>query len=254
MQLIQIYRTRFRSGIVAEFLPPQKESSQKVAILAPGAPGYPGSKVELMMLLSRKGFFTFLPRYRGTWESDGTFLEHSPHEDIVSMIDELQLGFQDVWSSAEYRIHAPEVYLIGGSFGGAASILASRDSRVKKAVGISAVTDWRDQQHTVEPLNLMSEYVEKAFGPTYRGVPYAWEKLTRGDFYNPTHEQTSIDGKKLLLIHAKDDKVVHANPAELFAKVTGAKFVLLSSGGHMGVGSAKEQKIWKHIEKFFNAR
>ncbi len=254
MQLIQIYRTRFRSGVVAEFLPPQKEGSQKVAILAPGAPWYPGTKTELMTLLSRKGFFSILLRYKGTWESDGTFLEQSPHEDILSIIDELPLGFRDLWSSGEYRIHAPEVYVIGGSFGGAASILASRDARVKKAVGISAVTDWRDQEHTVEPLDLMGEYVEKAFGPTYRAVPRAWEKLARGDFYNPAHEQSTLDGKKLMLIHAKDDRVVHARPAETLATAIGAKFVLLPSGGHMGVGSAKEPKIWKHIEKFFNAK
>lgn len=253
MNLIEIYRTRFRSGIVAEFLPPEKSSQNKVAILAPGAPWYPGSKRDLLARLSRKGYFSFILRYRGTWESTGSFLEISPNEDLISMIDEMPLGFQDLWSTAEYRIKNPEVYVIGGSFGGAAAILASTDTRVKKVAALSPVTDWRDQEHTVEPLDFMSAYVEKAFGPAYRSSPLAWKKLARGDFYNPLHAQHTIDGKKLLLIHARDDRVVHFDPAERFAKTVGAKFISLSSGGHMGVGNADEPSIWKHIEKFFNA-
>lgn len=255
MQLIQIYRTRFRSGILAEFLPPEKTNGHnKVAIVISGQPGYPGSKRDLLMRLSRKGYFTFVPRFKGTWESEGTFLEASPHEDIISMIDELPLGFRDIWSTAEYRIHNPEVYLIGASFGGAAAILASRDPRVKKAAAISPVTDWREQEHTVEPLDMMNDFVEKAFGPAYRSSPLAWKKLARGDFYNPVHEQSTIDGSKLLLIHAKDDRVVHFEPAEKFAKETKAKFIALATGGHMGVSSAHETSLWKHIEKFFNAK
>ncbi len=254
MNLIEIYRTRFRSGIVAEFLPPVKPSSKKVAILAPGMPWYPGTKRELLMRLSKKGYFSFIIRYRGTWESDGSFLELSPHEDIISIINELPLGFQDLWSTAEYKITDPEVYLLGGSFGGPAAILASTDPRVKKAAAISPVTDWREQEHTVEPLEFMNDYMQKAFGPAFRSTPLAYKKLARGDFYNPTHEEKTIDGKKLLLIHARDDRVVHFEPAEKFAKAVGATFVPLSSGGHMGVGSADEPSIWKHIEKFFNAK
>lgn len=254
MQLITISRTRFKkSGIVAEFLPPQGEV-KKVAIVTAGAPWYPSAKEELLQRLSKNGFFAFVIRYRGTWESDGLFLEHSPHEDVLAVMDEITTGFRDAWSSGEYKIHDPEVYLLGGSFGGAASILASRDERVKKAATLSAVTDWRDQEHTVEPLEFMGSYIEEAFGPAYRSTPKAWEKLIPGDFYNPTHEQDSIDGKKLLLIHAQDDAVVHHQPAERFAAHTGATFISLKTGGHMGVGSATDPKLWKHIHKFFTAK
>ena len=253
MAYIETFRTRFGKDIVAEFLPPTN-TSNKVAIITTGAPGYPGGKEELMTLLAKKGYFVIVPRYRGTWESDGTFLEFSPDEDVVIIMDELPIGFRDIWSSTEYRIEEPEIYLIGGSFGGAAALLASRDERVKKVATISAVTDWREQKHTVEPLDMMSSYVPQAFGPMYRAEPSIWNKLAVGDFYNPTHEQDSIDGKKLLLIHAKDDRVVHAEPAERFANHVGAKFVLLPTGGHMGAGSAREPHIWKIIETFFTQK
>ena len=252
MARVELFRTRFGADIVAEFLP-AKKASNKVAIITPGAPGYPGGKEELMELLSNKGYFAILPRYRGTWESNGTFLEYPPSDDVIVIIDELSIGFRDIWSSTEYRIENPEVYLIGGSFGGPASILASRDERVKRVATISAVTDWRQQRHTMEPLDQMSSYVPQAFGPTYRAEPSVWNKLDVGDFYNPVHEQDSIDGGKLLLIHAKDDRIVHAEPSEQFAKHVGATFILLPNGGHMGASSAVDPKLWRHIEKFFKS-
>lgn len=247
-----LYRTRFGGDIVTEFLPPARHSN-KVAILTPGAPGYAGGKGELMQLLSKKGYWSFLPRYRGTWESDGTFLEIPPDQDVLAVIDGLSGEFSDLWSGSEYRVHEPEIYLIGGSFGGAAAILASRDPRVKKAAAISAVVDWRKQENTLEPLHLMSEYVPKAFGSAYRADPAAWMKLAAGGFYNPAEEIATIDGTKLLLIHAKNDMVVHFAPAEAFAKEVGARFVALSYDGHMGVGVAHEAHIWKHIERFFKS-
>jgi len=251
--LFPTLRTRFGRDIVAEFMPPARPSN-KVAILTAGAPGYPGGKEALMHLLATRGYFVIVPRYRGTWESSGTFLEYPPSDDVIMIIDELPVGFRDVWSSAEYRIENPEVYLIGGSFGGAAAILASRDERVKKAATISAVTDWKDQEHTVEPLDMMSSFVPNAFGSMYGTQPDVWKKLAAGEFYNPTFEQDSIDGKKLLLIHAKDDRVVHLDPAVAFAAKTGAKLITLSYGGHMGVGNALEPRIWRCIEKHFKAK
>lgn len=253
MAKLPLARTRFGRDIVAEFMPSER-GGNRVAIITSGAPGYPGGKGELMQLLSEKGYCAIVPRYRGTWESDGSFLEYPPSDDVITIIDELSVGFRDLWSSAEYRISEPEVYLIGGSFGGPAALLASRDVRVVKAVTISAVVDWRMQEHTLEPLDLMSMYMPQAFGPTYRSQEDAWKKLAQGGFYNPVDEKESLDGKKLLMFHAKDDKVVPFAPAEDFAREVGATFIPLKRGGHMGAGNAKEPYFWKYINRFFSGK
>lgn len=254
MQLgFEIFRTRFARDIVAEFLPPVG-SSNKVAIFSTGAPGYPGEKRELMEMLAKRGYWAIVPRYRGTWESDGTFLEFPPSDDIKLVMDGVTEGFIDLWSGGEYRVHEPEFYLLGGSFGGPSAILNSGDVRVRKAIAISAVVDWREQAHTVEPLELMSEYVPKAFGAAYRAPEQVWHKLAEGNFYNPVTSRDMVDGTKLLFIHASDDKVVHAAPARAFAKEIGAQFIELSSGGHMGVGSAREPRLWKYIEKYLKTK
>ncbi|NBD74198.1 hypothetical protein GVX82_04125, partial [Patescibacteria group bacterium] len=68
-----LLRTRFAKDIVCEFLPPTKHSS-KVAIVAAGAPTYPGKRTEFAHFLAEQGYWVFVPRYRGTWESSGAFL------------------------------------------------------------------------------------------------------------------------------------------------------------------------------------
>ncbi len=248
MQQLPLSRTRFGADIVAEFLPPERDS-KKVIIFSSGCPGYPMGKDALMRKFSALGYWTISYAYRGTWESGGTFLEYAPSDDILTIMDTLG-SFEDLWSGAEYSIHDPEIYLIGGSFGGAATLLASRDARVKKAIAISSVTDWLAQERTMEPLSLMNEFIPKAFGMGYRGEQEIYRKLLVGDFYNPAHEKATMDGKKLLLIHSKDDLVVHAAPAEAFARDVGAQFVLLSNGGHGGVSRAIEPRVFREITRF----
>jgi len=249
MQSLPLSRTRFGADIVAEFLPPAR-SSNKVVIFSSGCPGYPLGKDALMRKFSRLGYWTVVYAYRGTWESGGTFLEYPPSDDITTVIDTLG-SFEDLWSGAEHSVEDPEVYLVGGSFGGAATILASRDPRVRKAVAISAVVDWTVQDRTAEPLAVMNEFIPKAFGMGYRGEQEVYRKLAVGDFYNPAHEKAGIDGAKLLLIHSKDDLVVHPGPAEAFAKDVGARFLLLPSGGHGGASRALEPRIFREIRTFF---
>jgi pimeloyl-ACP methyl ester carboxylesterase len=247
------YRTRFAGDIVAQFKPANFET-RKVAILLSGCPGYPMGKRDLTEFLKKKGFFTIVPAYRGTWESDGEFLKEPPSKDVELIINELETGFMDLWSGGMYSITDPEVYLIGGSFGGAAAILASTHPKVVKAVSLSGVVDWAEQQHTVEPLELMSEYLPKAFGQGYRPGNHIQERLEAGDFYNPVHEKVTIDGKKLLLIHAKGDRVVHSAPAKQFAADIGARYVELPGDDHMGASSAAEPRVWKHIDRFFRGK
>jgi alpha-beta hydrolase superfamily lysophospholipase len=251
---MHILRTRFEKDIVCEFLPPTVPTrrgarpSNKVMLLCAGAPGYPGRK-GLPEFLAGKGYWVFILRYRGSWESGGSFLKVSPHRDVLDIIDELPRGFKDLWSGKTHKIARPEVYLIGSSFGGAAVILASRDPRVRRAVAFSPVTDWRVDSNA-EPVEKLRTFMNAAFGNAYRGTERDWNKLKTGAFYNPAHEAASIDGTKLLIFHAKDDKVVDARTSMAFARATDAKLVLLPRGGHLSISSAMTPELWKQIQKF----
>jgi alpha-beta hydrolase superfamily lysophospholipase len=241
-----ILRTRFKKDIVCEFLPPAK-SSRKVIILCGGMPGYPG-KTAVPEFLSKKGYWVFVPRYRGSWESGGSFLKVSPHRDVLDLIDELPRGFHDLWSGKMHKIARPEIYLIGASFGGAAVILASRDPRVRRAVAFSPVTDWRTEGNA--EIDKLGRFARVAFGNAYRGIAHDFDKLKAGSFYNPAHEAASIDGAKLLIFHAKDDKIVSAQTSVLFSRATGAKLVLLPRGGHFSTSNTMAPNFWKPIKRF----
>src|ERR1051325_8928015 len=88
-------RTRIKKEIVCEFVPPVRPT-RRVIILCGGMPGYPGNR-GLFSFLSKKGFWVFAPRYRGSWESGGEFLRISPHKDIQDVIEAIPKGFKDLW-------------------------------------------------------------------------------------------------------------------------------------------------------------
>lgn len=244
-------RTRIKNKIIAEFVLPAKQSN-KVIIICGGIFSYPAKK-ELMFFLSQKGYWVFVPRYRGSWESDGLFLDRSPHLDIIDVIDSLSTGFIDLWNNKKYKIQNPEVYLIGSSFGGPAVILASTDKRVKKAVAFSPVIDWRVESK-LEPLDWLAEFGKIAFGNGYRFKQKDWNKLKNGKFYNPQAIVSKLDKNKIYIIHAKDDKVVCINPAIKFAKMLGCKITILKKGGHLSTSLTMKSIFWKRVNNFLKKK
>ena len=255
-------RARFKKEIVVEFLPPAPRQARgikgskrgmkdKVIILCTGMPSVPGY-VSVLKFLSKKGYWVFHPRYRGSWESAGTFLKKSPHEDILDIIDELPKGFTSLWDGKKYRVRPDKIFIIAGSFGGPAGILASRDSRVSKVIAVSPVVDWK-KLGPAEPFGFMEKFVARAFGNGYRFDPSGWKKLKSGTFYNPVRHTTEIDGKKLFIFQAKDDESVLWRPVAKFAKVTGAKIKLLKTGGH-GKATLIVERYYRDIAKFFKGK
>src|SRR3984957_2620302 len=122
-----MFRTRFARDIVTEFLPPSRATrKQRVIILCDGMPSMP-RKQPLAEFLAGKGYWVFYPRYRGAWESSGEFLQRSPHEDILEGIDGLSREFRELAFGRRFRLSVNQVFVIGGSFGGAAAILSSLD-------------------------------------------------------------------------------------------------------------------------------
>ncbi|MFA5248556.1 MAG: prolyl oligopeptidase family serine peptidase [Patescibacteria group bacterium] len=242
-------RTRFKDDIVCEFVVPNKVSN-KVAIVCTGMPGYPRAD-EMLSWLARRGYWAFLPRYRGTWESGGKFLDKSPHQDVLDIIEELPKGFKNLWNGEIFKVKNPEVYLFGGSFGGPAVILNSKNSKIKKVVAISPVVDWRSESKA-EPLNWIEEFTKEAFGNGYRFDKKDWQKLSSGKFYNPATAIKEIDPKKVLIFHAKDDKIVEFKPVKEFSEKINCQFVALNKGEHMSIRSVMKPEFWRKIKKFFD--
>jgi pimeloyl-ACP methyl ester carboxylesterase len=251
-----MFRARFKKEIVAEFLPPARPGKkEKVIILCDGMPSIP-RKQPLASFLAGKGYWVFYPRYRGAWESGGEFLKISPHLDILDVIDELPKGVRDVTFGQKFSPAPEEIFVIGGSFGGAAAILASLDPRVKKVLANCPVVEWgvlakSERAETSNPK--YSAYIREAFGAAYRLSDRNWQKLRSGAFYNPAHHVKEIDPSKVMMIHARDDPFVPYKSVARFAARTGIRLKSLRRGGHISTDETV-RKYWPQIGKFFASR
>lgn len=250
---MRMFRTRSKHDIVTEFQPPSLVvKKQRVIVLCDGMPSIP-RKQPLAEFLAAKGYWVFYPRYRGAWESGGEFLKISPHEDILEVIGSLDREFRESAFGRRFRVRADEIYVIGGSFGGAAAILCSLDKRVKKAIANCPVVDWAilrraEKAETSNPN--YAAYIRQAFGQAYRLSDRNWKKLYSGRFYNPAHHADEIDPSKIMMFHAKNDPNIPYRSVVKFARQTGVRLKLLRRGGHLSTDMIV-RKYWREIERFF---
>jgi pimeloyl-ACP methyl ester carboxylesterase len=250
-----MFRTRFQKEIVAEFLLPARASKQqKAIILCDGMPSIP-RKQSLAEFLAKQGYWVFYPRWRGAWESGGQFLEKSPHLDILDIVSELPKGVKELAFGKTFRCAPEKIFVIGGSFGGAASILASLDPRITKVIANCPVVDWsilpqEQKRETANPS--YPAYIREAFGNGYRLSAKNWNKLNGGTFYSPAHHCEEITPAKIMIFHAKDDPYIPWRTVAGFAKRAGIKIKLLSRGGHLAT-QIVVKKYWPEIKRFFES-
>ena len=136
-----------------------------IHLLSDGVPSIP-RKQPLSEFIAAMGFWVIYPRYRGAWESGGEFLERSPHEDILDVIDDLPRGMEEIAFGRRFRLSPDKIFVIGRSFGGAAAVLASLDTRVSGVIANSPVVDWTilDRSEKIETRKEnYAEYIREAF-------------------------------------------------------------------------------------------
>ncbi len=266
-----MFRARFKRDILAEFLPPARgekarsrhggsgrrgstAKKDRVIVLCDGMPSIP-CKQPLAEFLAAQGYWVFYPRYRGAWESGGEFLARSPHLDTLDVIEGLQGEIRELAFGQRFRVRADEVFVIGGSFGGAAAILCSLDKRVKKVIANCPVVDWgilRESEKAETSNPNYAAYIRAAFGTGFRLSDRNWKKLYSGTFYNPIHHVDEITPSKVMMFHAQDDPNVPYKSVVNFAKCTGVKLKLLRRGGHLSTDMIV-RRYWRQIRKFLES-
>src|SRR4029077_21288327 len=128
--------------------------------------------------------------------------------DLLDILDELPTELGEIAFGRRFRLAPDQVFVIGGSFGGAAAILLSLDPRVRRVVANCPVVDWSilDQAEKAESSKEnYAGYIREAFGNGYRISDVNWKKLRSGTFYSPWHHRKESKGSKVLMFHAKGD-------------------------------------------------
>jgi pimeloyl-ACP methyl ester carboxylesterase len=209
------------------------------------------SKHKVAEFFARKGYWVFHPRYRGSWESGGTFLEESPDEDVLLVAEGLNAGFVNIYDGIEYLLDITDITVVGASFGGAAAILSLKYPLIAKAIALSPVIDWRERSKA-EPFDDFTYILKEGFGEGYRVHNNAWKRLKSGKFYNPTIEAKLIDTSRLFVVHAVDDKIIPIAPLRKFAEHTKLRPFVLRHGGHLSASAVMEPQIWKKAKVFLD--
>jgi dipeptidyl aminopeptidase/acylaminoacyl peptidase len=217
-------------------------------IVADGLPSMP-HKHAVLAYWARRGFWVLHPRYRGTWESGGQFLDHSPEQDVFDVIDSLEQGLTSVWTGEKFSVAAPRIVVLGASFGGTVALLASQDERVVAAVALAPVLDWSEPSPS-EPHHVLREVMRKGYGAAYRFTDVDWDRLVRGELVSPLRVVERLVAQKLFLAHAKDDNVVRAGPTQQLARQLGCASAFPRRGGHFSASASIRGMLGWSVRRF----
>ncbi len=248
-------RLRINTDIVTEFLPPRSLSSDHAIVVCDGLPSVP-SKRHVLGYWSKRGFWVFHPRYKGTWESSGRFLDHDPTNDILEVARTIKNGIliptRKKTSSLPDHLKITHVTIIGASFGGAVALLASLHPEVDKVIAVSPVIDWKEEIYRPqEPLSNLREYIRNVFGEAYRFSDSDFNQLGVDDqFFNPITHVGEYNPEKIFIMHAKDDMIVSYDAVEKFLSNVPCKHRLVRTGGHFSARATTTFFVGRALRRF----
>lgn len=177
-------------------------------------PGFPSSNNynELMYYLYQKGFHVFTIRYRGSYQSNGMFLEKDPVEDMTLFIENIKKGkVISLWDNQEFTFKIKQKILSASSFGGAvAAGTLAKTNFFDKAIFFAPV--WDFSEHNVlypeQDLIHLTQFTKRAFKNCYRLVcDNITEKIAEYTSMSKSNYINKID-TPILVFHGTKDNTV----------------------------------------------
>ncbi|TSC86811.1 MAG: Uncharacterized protein G01um101416_576 [Microgenomates group bacterium Gr01-1014_16] len=221
---------------------PSSEPQKKIIIACSGLPGQP-ENYELFSYFTQEGFICVHPKYEGTWESYGKFLNHSPVDDILKVIDHLkkERSLVSAYDNSLIKFDFDEVILFGSSFGGSVALVsAARSQNVNRAIAIAPVIDFSTQgkdKREEQDLTNLGEFLQRGYGRAYDFELRDWKKLLEGKIdMNPIKYIKELSPKKLFLVHGEEDKTISVYKTRRFfddLKNKESEFLLVPNAGHL---------------------
>jgi esterase/lipase len=206
-----------------------------------------------MLLLSSYGFSVIYPRYRGTWESGGLFLERTPLQDIKEIIEHCLKGkVIDLYSKKEFKIKNKKIYLLGSSFGGTVALAGADIKQVRKICALSPIVDLErhNNENNEQDLFKLFQFIEIAFNEAYRLSQQGKDKLLSGKLLNPKQTLPKKISNKIMIFFDKSDTAVNWQKIVDYCDKNNLKCVKEKNVGHISWAKC-DTKILKNIANFF---
>lgn len=184
--------------------------SKGAIILLDGLPSKPASKTDLMQELSKEGYDVFFPRYEGTWESEGTFLERAPSEAIIEFIKKLKKGIKI--KNKNYQNN--HIFILGASFGGGVALDIYTKENIEKICVVSPVISFKK----VDGIETLEDYLREAHSKDYRFDSKEWKKLLEDQIWDLNESKVKEPSKIWIGIGKNDNQIKESDVREFGEK------------------------------------
>jgi len=241
----------YYGGIFFEFVL-QDNVADAVIILS----GFPGRNDynELISLFYDRGYHVFVPRYRGSYQSLGTFLTKNPVDDLILFNKNLDKGFaKSLWDQSKVEFKINKKILVTGSFGAPIALgLAAKQPGFSHIILASPIWDFakHNDKGDEQDLNKLGEYAKRAYKNCYR-IKFGnlIEKLGKFPELNPEYYFHTIKDFPILVLHDPNDKIVtFRHTKEILPCLSKATYVEHYLGH--GINDSLLNAFWAEIDKF----
>ena len=210
--------------VVFEFLS-SKKMSKNFVVLCEGIPSVPNRR-ELMQRLSDAGWNVLYPRYRGTWESAGNFLERSPQEDIQQLCRALRVGL----TIQKTIYQAEKISLLGSSFGGGVALSLANDRYIDRVIALSPVVDFAASK---DLLLSLQEYLQNQYPGAYRFSSSDWMRLSDGELLKPIEHIDAVSSQKIRVFAGSQDSEILLADLQRFCERVNVLLVSYEDQSHL---------------------
>lgn len=236
---LPISRGRF-GNLVFEYslvnqLGPQNASA--TIVLLDGLPTLPQKK-ELIQELNKRGYDVFYPRYEGTWESAGEFLDKNPVVLIGQFIQELNGGLELNEKESGKIYKAQDIFIIGSSFGGGVTLSLPDQDYLKKICVVSPLISFKQ----VKGIETLEDYIATYYPGAYRFNTENWKLMLKDKLFCPL-ETTTIASRKILVIGGKLDNQISITNLTPYCKDKEIKLEVAETMGHISLSKIDSQML-----------
>jgi len=229
------YRTKIGKVIVGCWINGKKGNNN----LASGIPQFIEKYHPFLQMLSEKGYNLFVPRYEGSWESDGIMTLRSCVTTLRKTVQLVKKGScRELYGNSEISLKNTDTSIVGFSFGALPALLTKVPIK-KILICPFAFSKYHLGSSQGEDIRKSLRFVAKAYGQAYRFKPSS----LIGEFEKVKYPEQAF-GPMVVIRGAYDESIPIIEVDELIRKYNAKVYV--SETGHTAV--IEKDILYKALE------
>jgi hypothetical protein len=232
-----------------------QDKKADAVIILPNFPSHNSYENPIKFWFDR-GYHVFMPRYRGTYQSNGKFLSKNVVDDMIDFAKSIEKGsVKNIWDGQKKEFKVNKKILIAGGFSGAIACgMVAKSDLFSHLILASPIWDFEshNSEGNEQDLNALLEFVGKSYKNCYR---FSFKNLKKAVAkYKEIHPNYYLpklhEGKfPVLVFHDPNDKnVSFAKTKSVVEKMPNATLIEHYLGH--GLSGDLFSVFWKEVDKF----